>query len=236
MSNAQLIWETFDSSATGDLPPDPPSAKIEEFRRDDPPTEVKEEKPDPDAQRKAEAEALEAMLARARGEGRAEGFEEGAASSEAAFVAERRLILSDIRERLADVELMRERTDTATANAIRALAEALITATVPALGRAGLAAEVADAVSKAHRLLLRDRGEPRVAVSAPPDQIAAIKDALDEAGLDADLTADATLAALEARVIWGDGIDAIDINACVAAARKAIENHFHSDEELRAHG
>ncbi len=53
----------------------------------------------------------------------------------------------------------------------------------PALGRAGLAAEVAEAVAGAHRALLRDRGEPRVAVSAPPDQIDAIKDALDQAGL-----------------------------------------------------
>jgi hypothetical protein len=236
MSNAQLIWETFDGDATGGLPPDVPSAKIEEFRRDDPPTPDRDAKPDPDAQRTAEVEALDAMLARARGEGRAEGFEEGAASSEAAFVAERRLILSDIREALSDMELMRERTDTTMANAVRALSEALLTATAPALGRAGLAAEVADAVAKAHRVLLRDRGEPRVAVSAPPDQVAAIKDALAEAGLDAELAADSTLGALEARVIWGDGVDAIDLDACVAAARQAIDNHFHTDEELRAHG
>jgi hypothetical protein len=235
MSRAQLIWETFDDAATDGLPPDPPSAKIEEFRRDDPPTEVKSE-PDPDAQRKAEADALEAMLARARGEGRAEGFEDGAASSEAAFVAERRIIMSDIRERLADAEMMRARADASGAAAVRALAEALIGAAAPALGRAGLAAEVAEAVAGAHRALLRDRGEPRVAVSAPPDQIDAINDALDEAGLDAVLTSDPTLGALQARVIWGDGIDAIDLGACVDAAKQAIENHFHTDEELRAHG
>jgi hypothetical protein len=235
MRNAQLIWESFDTLATGSLPPDAQSAKIEEFRRDDPPTETPA-KPDPDAQRKVETDALEAMLARARGEGRAEGFEDGAASSEAAFVAERRMILSDIRERLADAEMIRERAEASNAIALRALAKALIGAAAPALGRTGLAAEVAEAVAGAHSVLLRDRGDPQVAVSAPPDQIATIKDALDEAGFDAVLTADPTLGALEARVIWGDGVDQINLETCVAAAMQAIENHFHTDEELLAHG
>jgi flagellar biosynthesis/type III secretory pathway protein FliH len=231
MNSARLNLETFERHA---VPRETyTSAVIEEFTRDPTPEPPK---PDPEAERIAEAAALEAMLARARGEGRAEGFEQGAASAEAAFIAERRLILSDISERLADADLVRERTDAAVSNAIRALSESLILTAAPALARAGLAAEVAQAVAAAHAATHRDRGQPLVEVRAPADHLPAIRGALDEAGLQVTLCADPTLSALEARVIWGDGVDAIDLAACMAAAMQAIKVHFDSDGELRAHG
>jgi hypothetical protein len=231
MNTARLTWETFEAPTPT---PERRSAVIEEFRHDEALAEAPP--PDPEAERDAEITALDAMLARARGEGRAEGFERGAATAEAAFIAERRLILADIRERIADADLLRQRSDAAACAALRALAEALISSVAPALAGPGLAAEIADAVAAAHDALTRERGKPHIEVRAPGDRLAEIRVALDDAGLVAALTADATLGALEAQVIWGDGVDAINLSACLDAAHQAIRLHFDNDEELRAHG
>lgn len=233
--NRAMNWENFEDEA--DVPTPTRSAQIEEFVRPAPPPTPEEIAAQAEEEaRRAEEEALAEMLARARGEGKAEGFEAGAAQAEQSFIAERRLILSDIRERLADAALLRERADAEAAASLRDLSEALVRALAPALGRAGLAAEVATAVAAAHDDQLSTRGAPKVAVAAPADQLPAIRAALDEAGLDAELTADDSLTALEARAGWGDGIDAIDLGRCVDAAMHAVAVHFETDEEARAHG
>lgn len=235
MSRA-MNWESFEGDE--DAAPRTRSASIEEFIRPPlPPDPAEIARQAEEEARRAEEEALADMLARARGEGKAEGFEQGAAQAESSFIAERRMILSDIRERLADSALMRERADAEAAAALRALSEALVRALAPALGRSGLAAEVAEAVAAAHADQLSARGDPHVAVAARPEQLPAIQAALDEAGLEAELVADERLGALEARASWGEGIDAIDLDRCVDAAMAAIAAHFHTeDEEVRAHG
>lgn len=238
-----LSWESFDDEEVP--PPMPRPARIEEFRapplqnfsREDP-----EAPPEPTpaekaaAARRAQEEAQAAALARARGEGRAEGFEEGAAAAEASFLAERRMILSDIRERLADLELLQARRESETAQALRALAESLIAASAPALARAGLAAEVAEAVAAAHEAGRRERAAPRLSVAVPPAQLQAVRETLADAGLEAELAADERLESLQAEVFWGDGVDAIDLGACIEAASHAIAAHFEVTEEVRAHG
>ncbi|MEE3099154.1 MAG: hypothetical protein VX463_05220, partial [Pseudomonadota bacterium] len=94
----------------------------------------------------APAESLETLLARARGEGRAAGFEEGAAHAEAQGQADLRLILSDMREQLADALHARVEREAALFASARDLAEALLSGVAPALARRGVAAEISDAV------------------------------------------------------------------------------------------
>ena len=237
MTRRAMEWETFETADSA--APPMREAEVEEFKRPEPvypetPEEAAEKAAE--AARRAEEEALAELLARARGEGRAEGFEQGAAQAEQSFIAERRMILSEIRERLADSEVAQARLEAETATALRELAEALTGALAPALARHGLAAEVAAAVAAAHADRLSARGAPKVAVAAPSAQLPAIRAALDEAGLDAELSADDALGGLEARVAWGGGVDAVDLDKCRAAALDAVTAHFDEEEERRAHG
>lgn len=237
MPKRAMSWETFET-ADAAAPPTR-DAQIEEFRRPEPePEDTPEEvaRREAEAARKAEEEALAELLARARGEGRAEGFEQGAAQAESSFITERRMILSEIRERLADAEVAQARMEAETAAALKELAAALTSALSPALARHGLAAEVAEAVAAAHADRLSARGAPKVAVAAPSAQLPAIRAALDEAGLEAELSADDALDSMEARVAWGGGVDAIDLDRCRAAALDAVTAHFDEEEERRAHG
>ena len=225
-----MNWENFNAGA-----PPVREARIEEFRRPDPPPDPEDEaRAAAEAARRAEEEALAEMLARARGEGRAEGFEQGAAQAESAFIAERRLILSEIRERLSDAELAETRREAETLAALRALAEALAGALAPALARRGLAAEIAAAVEAAQTHA--PPGAPRVEIRARAERLPAIRAALEEAGLDAELVADDRLDALEARAVWGDGVDSIYLNRCAEAALAAVAAHFQDEEERMAHG
>lgn len=220
MRNAALKWEVFEPeapTADGDDAPEAPALSLVE-----PPAP-----PTPEID-------LDRLLAAARGEGRAAGFEEGVAHAEADFHAAMRVTLAEIAERMADAAIAAERARAEAARAAGRVAEALLAAVAPAFARAGLAAEIAGIAAEAVREAPKGGVEIRVA----PDAAAEVEAALGD--LPALVVADRTQGALHAEVRWADGLDEIDLETCIARARAALAAHLgrvkDAEEKDRAHG
>ncbi len=214
MNVSPLKWEVFDA----ETPPAAPQKSVA-------PVE------EPPAARSAPFD-LERALAAARGEGRAEGFEEGVARAEADFNAEMRLLLTEIAERVQDAQMNRAHAREASAAAMHRIASALLTAVAPAFARTGLADEVAKAAEEA----LRDMPQSDMVVRVSPSQSATVAAALRLAEVPARVEADPSLSDMRARIDWDDGVDEIDLDTCIARAHAALDDHFQHTEETRAHG
>lgn len=234
MSGHALKWESFDA----DL-----EAAREARAASGPALSVVREAPHPAAPPPQPAGAqemappmtraeLDAMIAAARGEGRAAGFEEGVARAEADFFAEMRLLLAEIAERAGDVELIRARAQEEAAAGLERVANALLTAVAPAFARLGLADEVARVAADALRRVPQSPLRIRVA----PAQEQNVREALDYAGVKAELTADPELSPITALVEWDEGVDKIDLDTCIAEAHAAIDAHFQPRKEMKANG
>ncbi|MFO7856085.1 MAG: hypothetical protein R6V44_12875 [Paracoccaceae bacterium] len=194
-----------------------------------------ERPPAPAVRREAEAaREAEARLARARGEGRAEGYAAGVAEAEARADAALRLALSEIGERIEDCRLAMAERREAVGAAAAEICEALLTGLAPAFARAGLAAEVAAAVAEGLEERTGAAASPVVRVS--PDQAEAVSSALAGAGVAAEITPDPELGDLGARIDWGDGADAVDLDAAIGAARIALDRHLETQRRRPAHG
>lgn len=238
MSPQVLSWERFEAAA----PPVRPAAKPsggETGRKPKAASAGPAAKAAPKAAAAPAPESLETLLARARGEGRAAGFEEGAAHAEAQGQADLRLILSDIHEQLADVLQSRVELEATMLSSARGLAEALLTGVAPALARRGVAAEIADAVTAALREARARRVEAADAglqVRVSPGQLDAVRAAFAAAGVAAPVESDADLGDLAARLDWADGEDELDLDAAIEAARAALDRHFPDAQRRAAHG
>ena len=181
-------------------------------------------------------EEAEKLIARARGEGRAAGFEEGVAHAEARGQTALRMILSDISEQLADAMHEQVARDAAIEAAVRKMAEALLSGIAPAYARSGLAVEVAEAVIAARRAQRADPGAPPLRVRLSPAQVEPVRAALTEAGLQAEIDGDPELGELSARLEWADGEDRIDLSEALDAARAALDRHLPDAERRYANG
>lgn len=239
-----MKWESFEGDETsviGAAPPRPSdktpgrkqasaSAPRKSGARDAP---AAAPPPEPSA---PPAEPVETLLARARGEGRAAGFEEGVAHAEAQGQAALRMILSDLSEQLADALHARIEQEQTLDRAARDLAEALLSGVAPALARQGLAAEVAAAVSEALRATRASADPAPLRVRVGSGQVEAVRAALAEGGLAAQVDSDPELGDLSARLDWADGEDGIDLDAALAAARAALDRHLPAPDRRTAHG
>ncbi len=181
-----------------------------------------------------DAREAEARLARARGEARAEGYAAGVAEAEARADAALRLALSEIGERIEDCRLAMAERREAVGAAAADICEALLTGLAPAFARAGLAAEIAAAAAEGLEGRPGAAASPVIRVS--PGQAEAVSCALVGAGLAAEIAPDAELGDLSARIDWGDGADAIDLDAAIAAARIALDRHLETQRRRPAHG
>lgn len=183
------------------------------------------EAPRPAVPRIAAAE-IERQLARARSEGHARGYEEGAAAAMAAYDSEMKLLLAAIAEMLDDRALEAASLRAELLAALRPLVLALTGAISPALARLGLAEEVAGRVEEA----LRRAPAARVVVRLAPEMVEAVADRLALAGIGPgrglDLRPDPDCPALQARVLWAAGFDEIDIGASLAEVQAALETRF----------
>ncbi|SDW86833.1 Flagellar biosynthesis/type III secretory pathway protein FliH [Albimonas donghaensis] len=185
------------------------------------------------------AESLETLLARARGEGRAAGFEEGAAHAEAQGQADLRLLLSDMREQLADALHARVEREEAMLTSARDLAEALLTGVAPALARRGVASEISDAVLAALREARARRveaGDAGLSVRVAPSQLEPVRAAFAAAGIATPVDPDPDLGELAARLDWAEGEDELDLDAAIAAARAALDRHFPETQAFEPEG
>ena len=198
------------------------------------PRRAADPKPAPPPPPSPPAEALDTLLARARGEGRAAGFEEGVAHAETQGRAELRVLLGDLREQLADAVHALTARHEQTARAVRATSEALLLGVAPTLARFGLAAEIAEAA--AHALRSPGLSEGGLTVRVAPSQADATRAALAGAGISAPVVADPDLPDLRARLAWADGEDDLDLGAAIAAAQAVIDRHLTAPERRTAHG
>ncbi len=180
----------------------------------------------------AGAADLESLLAKARGAARAQGFEEGAAATAAAYDADRKVVLERIAEAFEDARFNAEEARRAAVSALGPLLEALVAAIAPAIARAGLGPQIAALVADA----VRSAGRAEIDVRVAPDMTRLARDALDAAGVDATVSADPDLAPLEARAVWRGGYDRIDLGACIGEAEAAISAFFAEDERTGTDG
>ncbi|MEO1689503.1 MAG: hypothetical protein AAFU61_16550 [Pseudomonadota bacterium] len=177
-------------------------------------------------------------LAKIRGEARAEGYAEGVATAEAQAHAALRIIAAELREGLQDALQTAAEQEASMERRLRDFAEALLGAAAPALARAGLAAEIAEAVGAA--LHAGGSGvahaDDLITVRVSPDQADAARIALAEAGFAAPVAADPTLGPLRAELDWAGGADRIDLAAALEAAREAVDRHLTPTARIAAHG
>ncbi|MGM0585674.1 MAG: hypothetical protein ACQEUZ_13595 [Pseudomonadota bacterium] len=218
MRTQALKWEVFDGA--GGEPRPAPAPAAESGPAGVEPAGAAEPAAEPGAAPEPEAEPVETLLARARGEGRAAGFQEGAAHAEAHGAAELRVILSDLREAIQDAAHARLAEEEAGRKAARRLAEALLSGVAPAFARQGLAAEALRAPHEAGAA-----EEPGLRIRVAPAQAEAVRAELERAGLSAPVETDPALSELSARLDWGGGEDAVDLGAALEAARRALERH-----------
>lgn len=207
---------------------------LERFERAASPHDGERPPEAPDRCEAAAAREAEARLARARGEARAEGYAAGVAEAEARGDAALRLALSEIGERIEDCRLALAERREAVAAAAAEICEALLTGLAPAFARAGLAAEVAAAAAEG--LCDRAGAAPSPVIRVSPGQVEAVSSALADAGIAAGITPDPELGDLGARIDWGDGAEAVDLDAAIAAARTALDRHLETQRRHTAHG
>lgn len=174
-----------------------------------------------------DAEALETLLAKARGKGRADGFAEGVAMAEARAETELRMVLGTVMEQITDAGLMRQSVETEVAEAVERICTALFCAIAPSLAAAGYLAEVAAAVSDA----LRRAPDAKLVVVVPPAHGQRVSDALALEHLAVRVDEDPHLEGFAARIHWQDGFDAIDLDACIEEAKAALRAHLTTDQQ-----
>lgn len=170
--------------------------------------------------RPARAE-LEREIARARSEGHARGFEEGAAAALAREEAETRALLAGLAEHLADRALTERAARSALERRIGPLLAALLGALAPALAERGLGPLIEARI----RAILARMPDARPVLRVPPARVEELRALLGGEGIGAPalrILADPDLSGLSCEIDWADGIDAIDPGAAAAEVTAAL--------------
>lgn len=175
---------------------------------------------------------VEALLAKARGAARAQGFEEGAAATAAAFDSDRKLVLERIAEAVEDAQFNAEEARRTASAALGPIVDALARGVAPHLARAGLGREIAALVVEA----TQSCGAATIVVSVAPEMTDAATDAVASTGIAVEIKADFNLDPLRARVAWSGGHDQIDLAACIESAKTAISAFFGEVERTGTNG
>lgn len=173
--------------------------------------------PDGDA-RESAGERFEAILARARGRARADGFEEGVAHAEARFERETRDRIDAIAASLADAEAAARAAEERTAAAIHETISAFVSAISPRLREIG----AADAAAACIADIVRRSPGARPVLEVAKDGLDETRVALRRSSLLCEVRANADLAPGVARIAWSGGFDEIDIRPAVEAATEAL--------------
>lgn len=164
---------------------------------------------------------LEREIARARSEGHARGFEEGAAAALAREEAETRALLAGLSEHLADRALTERAARSALERRIGPLLAAILGAVAPALAERGLAPLIEARV----RAILARVPDAQPVLRVPPARVEELRALLGEEGFGAApprILADPGLSGLACEIDWADGIDAIDPGAAAAEVTAAL--------------
>lgn len=171
-------------------------------------------------------EALDLLLARARGQARADGFADGVAQTEARIERDLEARLEAVAEAIELARADRAAANRAAEAAACAVARAFLKAVAPKLAELTLAPEILDALAAAFRTAPQAR--PVIEVAAHRrDELA---EALGERAAGADIVGAADLGESEARLRWAGGFDLIDAGSAAARALAILDAHLADDD------
>lgn len=170
------------------------------------------------------SDAVEILLARARGQARADGFAEGVEQTEARIKRELEALISDVSAAIAHEKTRRDGARKKAAAEALAVMMTFLRAVAPHLAKAGLAAEISSALSHAYE----SAPGAALTIEVHPDQQEAVASALKEA--DAKITASPALRESEARIRWDGGFDLIDTSAAINRALTVLEAHLSAHQ------
>lgn len=160
------------------------------------------------------AEDIELLLARARGTARADGYAQGAADASAEFDRDILIRLDAIKDAMAAALEDRARAKRELSQACREILMTFLTAVAPHLASENLTPELVAAVEDA----IADSPEPKIIVEVCSGQFDDLARRLEEEGLACTLRASESLSLSQARILWQDGFDQIDVQPAIDRA------------------
>ncbi|MEL7464226.1 MAG: hypothetical protein AAFN79_09180 [Pseudomonadota bacterium] len=169
--------------------------------------------------REPEPAQLEALIAKARGRARADGFEEGVAHAEAQRDAVQEETLRAIADSLAALASARDEMRQEAAAATFAAIREFIGGIAPRLLASGAAEAAAEALSK----VIAGAQSPEVSVRVASVALTATRARLHAAGVRCELSGDPDIPLGVARITGGGGFDEIDVRAAVKAALTTLD-------------
>ena len=200
MSIRALKWQDFSD----------PSAKV-----------VRETKPEQPAPQSIDSQALETMLAKARGKGKADGFAEGVAMAEARAESEMRMVLNTISEKISDLELLQKSVQDQVVSSVQNIATTLFRAIAPTLAESALMHEIKETVADAFSAA----PSARIIIVVSPERASRVAELLEQENLSVHVDEDPEIGSLAARVHMQGGFDVIDLNACIERSLEILGKH-----------
>jgi flagellar biosynthesis/type III secretory pathway protein FliH len=151
-----------------------------------------------------------------------EGYVAGQAAATEAHLDDQTRLTAQLVEALNDARLTNEAARLHVASSLAPVIEALCDAIAPALAEAGIAAEAARLV--AYALEAAPDAQPRLRCA--PELAPRLEAIFSERGLAARIELAPELLPREAQVMWEQGYDHLDLDACIAQVRDCLALHL----------
>jgi hypothetical protein len=166
-------------------------------------------------------------LRAARDEAWRAGFVAGQAAATEEFVEDQSRLTAELIEAISDARMTNEAARRHVAASLAPMVGALCAAVAPALAEAGLAAEVGRLVA----LALEAAPGARPRVRCAPELAPRLEALLAGRDLAADIEEAPELLPREAQVLWDQGYDHLDLDACVAQVRACLTSHLQPENK-----
>jgi hypothetical protein len=160
-----------------------------------------------------------------------DGYVAGQAAATEAHLDDQSRLTAELVEALNDARVTNEAARRHVAAGLAPLVETLCTTIAPALAHAGIAAEIGRLVGRA--LDAAPDAQPRVRCA--PELAPRLEAIVAERGLAAWIEPAPELLPREAQVIWDQGYDHLDLDACIAGIRDCLALHLQPLQENDDH-
>jgi hypothetical protein len=164
------------------------------------------------------------------------GFLAGQSAATEACLDEQHRLTSGLVEAIADSRVTNEAARCHVLASVSPMVEALVLAMVPALANVGLANDLARLVQRA----LAGAPSARPRIRCAPEAVDGVTRCLEARGLAASVEEVPDLLPGEAQVLWEQGYDHLNLDACAAEIRACIESHLRrnqgEDDDPRRYG
>lgn len=174
-----------------------------------------------------EGESVELLLARVRGQARADGFADGVAQTEARIARDLEARLDAVAGAIDLARADRAAISARAGAAASKIVAVFLRAVAPRLAETNLAPEIVAAFDAA----LASAPEERLVIEIGADMREELIAALGPRADACEITAAGDLGDLEARIRWRGGFDLIDTGAAMARALSVLEAHLDAEHE-----